>query len=343
MKAKLTYYDIERIGFYKRGQQVPEFGGIKQSLASLVNWAGDGREFEQTTTYQADPDKDIHRTFFCNWSTTPDERDGILVLWNEHPNNNGRIYGYDRRSKPGETSMVSRDFSNSKAIPGLPSYFWFATDLNILASIRLPYSYQGKGNLDRYINGFLEKFSPFKVTNRDNEIIGYSKTGTYQKDCEKVHPRFATHATKSKNIREILTAERCNITRIVKREKFSDELKDRRQFHEKFFSGLTGSTPKNKGDTTITQILSYTPSEEELEEILSKHENHDLPREVADIGFYLKNNKKIMLSGATLSTSEEISLPEIDDAMHSPTEVISALPGIRKNLSLATDAEGNSQ
>lgn len=343
MRAKITYYDIERFGFYKRGQQLPGFGGIRQSLPSLVKWASDSREFEQTTTYQADPDKDVYRTFFCNWSTSPDGRDAILVLWNEHPNNNGKIYGYDKRNRPGETRMVSRDFSNSKAIPGLPSYFWFATDLNILASIRLHYSCQGKGNLDRYINGFLEMFSPYKVANPNNETIGYSKTGTYEKDCEKFHPRFVAHATKNKDIRELLMAERSNITRMVKKETFNDEVKDRRQFHERFFSGLTGTTPKSRGNTTITQILSYTPSEEELEEMLCKHENHDFPREVADIGFYLKNNKKIMLSGTTLSTSEEISLPDIDDAMHSPAELLNALPGIRNHLLLPTNTKGDSE
>jgi len=334
MKAKLTFYNIDKLGFYKRGLRVPEFGGGEQSLSDLVKWAKDGRGFENTTTFQPDPEKDVYRTFFCNWGASADKRDGILVLWNEHPNNDGKIYGYDTRSRPGSTHMVSRDFSGSRAIPGLPSYFWFATDLNILASIRLHYSYQGKGNLDRYINGYLANFSPYRVKGADGEIIGYSKTGAYQSNCDKVYPRFATHATKNTNIREVLLSQRSEITKIVKRETFSDTVEDRRQDHERFFSGLTRSTPSNKGETTITQIMNYTPTETELEEIISKYENHDLPREVTDVGFYLKSNKKIMLSGITFSTSEDINIPEINNAMHSPEQLLNALPEIRNRLAL---------
>jgi len=76
-----------------------------------------------TTTYQANTDYDIFNTYFCSWKKNPTNKDSVLILWNEVPNDNGKIYGMKPSEKPGTTTMLYTDFGSTEAIPGLPSYF----------------------------------------------------------------------------------------------------------------------------------------------------------------------------------------------------------------------------
>ena len=59
LEAKVKFFDIKKCGYYLRGNDSPVVSNLIDSLQKLALWARDGREFVNTSTYEADHDNDI--------------------------------------------------------------------------------------------------------------------------------------------------------------------------------------------------------------------------------------------------------------------------------------------
>ncbi len=329
--AYIKFFDIKKCGFYSRGAADPVFGDINQSLTQLTNWARDGRDFVNTTTYESDPENDLLSTYFCDWQGNPVTQDSVLILWNETPNNNGTVYGMPPRSRPGDTAMLTTEFEGD-AIPGMPSYFWFIPEHNLMASIRFQHSIAGKANAERYLNSYLWNKSPYRILNAESEVIGFSESGNFEEGCEKLHPKFVAMVRKNHQLIDYLLENRSRITRMIKRETLSYQSRDDRNIIERVFSDLLNNAPVFTEDRTINHTMQFRPTEQQLEQIVNNYDNLGPNSPIKDVGFILNTNEQIMLSGVSLSVEEELQVDRLENEIISADLLLNALSRSRGRL-----------
>lgn len=332
LEARIKFFDIKKCGFYLRGNDTTEFSGLNDILHKLNRWSGDGREFVNTTTYEADPDNDLRNTYFCNWHKNEVNGDSILILWNEVPNDNGVIYGMNPMDRPGNTDMLTTGFGNTPAIPGFPSYFWFVPEKNVFATIRFSHSVQGKNNLDCFLNGFLANKSPFRVLNEEGAVIGYSENGQSTDQSSRIHSKFHALGRKQEELEAELLTNLHKIRRIIKRESLEYTVEDDRKTLERVFSGLLGNTPTFNQMRTITHELQFEPTEQQLRQIISNYAELNTASSIRNAGFIYNDGKRVMLNGTSVAFSAEINANREDNQIITPQSLLTAITSQRQDL-----------
>lgn len=332
LEAKVKFFDIKKCGYYLRGNDSPVVSNLNDSLLKLALWARDGREFVNTSTYEADPDNDLRNTYFCDWHKNEINGDSLLILWNEVPNDNGVIYGMAPMEQPGNTAMLTTGFGDTPAIPGFPSYFWFVPEKNVFATIRFAHSVQGKSNLDHYLNGFLANKSPYRVLNDEAEVIGYSPDGRPNQNSARTHSKFYALGRKQEELEAELLTNINKIRKIVKKETLSYTVEDDRRSLERVFSGLLGNTPTFNQPRSILHELQFEPSEAQLRQIISNYAELNSASSIRNAGFVYNNGKRIMLSGVSVAFSAEIDARRDDNQIITPQNLLAAITVQRQDL-----------
>lgn len=326
LDVRVRFFDIKKAGIYSWGGSEPAFSNISDMLVKAYKWAKDGRDFSATTTYEPEPDKDILRTFFCDWARDNTEKDSVLILWNEIPNDNGVIYGMSPSKKPGEKSMMTTGFGKIPAIPGFPSYFWFIPERNIFASIVFEHSIQGKGNLDRFLKGYLENRSPYRVKNEKGKVIGYSKDGKESENHEELYAWFKSVTASREGIEKELEANIGRIRRMIKRETLYYQVEDQRKTIERFFSGLTKETPIFNDGRNVNHEIAFKPNINQLREIINNFsESTKTSGSIKNVGFIFNDNTRIMLNGSSASLRYELDLLHNENQILDPKKVLKQL------------------
>lgn len=332
LEAKIKFFDIKKCGFYLRGNDQTQFSGMSDILQKMNQWARDGREFVNTTTYEADPDNDLRNTYFCNWHKNEINGDSILILWNEVPNDNGVIYGMNPMERPGSTDMLTTGFGSTPAIPGFPSYFWFVPEKNVFATIRFNHSVQGKKNLDCFLNGFLANKSPYRVINGDDAVIGYSTNGQPTGQSARIYSKFHSLGRKQEELEVELLTNLHRIRRIIKRETLQYTVEDDRKTLERVFSGLLGNTPTFNQARTITHELQFEPTEQQLRQIIINYAELNEADAIRNVGFIYNNGKRVMLNGTSVAFSAEINASREDNQIVTPQALLAAITSQRQDL-----------
>lgn len=332
LEAKVKFFDIKKCGFYLRGSDQTHFSNLNDILQKLSLWAGDGREFVNTTTYEADPDNDLRNTYFCNWHLNQVNGDSILILWNEVPNDNGVIYGMNPMDMPGSTSMLTTGFGNTPAIPGFPSYFWFVPERNVFATLRFTHSIQGKKNLDHYMNGYLANKSPYRVVNEAQVITGYSATGLHTPQSDRTTSKFYALGRKQEELEAELLTNLNKIRKIIKKETLQYTVEDDRRTLERVFAGLLGNSPTFNHARTITHELQFEPSEQQLRQIISSYSEMNTSSNIRNVGFVYNDGRRIMLNGASVSFSAQINATREENQILTPQSLLTAITSQRQDL-----------
>ncbi|AEG02861.1 hypothetical protein [Methylomonas methanica] len=332
LEAKIKFFDIKKCGFYLRGNNQTEFSGLSDTLQKLSLWGGDGREFVNTTTYEADPDNNLRNTYFCNWHRNDVNGDSILILWNEVPNDNGVIYGMNPMDRPGNTSMLTTGFGNTPAIPGFPSYFWFVPERNVFATIRFNHSVQGKKNLDHFLNGFLANKSPYRVVDKEGTVVGYSANGQLSERSGRVHSKFHALGRKQEELEAELLTNLHKIRRIIKRETLQYTVEDDRRTLERVFSGLLGNTPTFNQARTISHELQFEPTEQQLRQIINNYAELNSSSSIRNAGFIYNDGKRVMLNGANVAFVAEINTQREENQIVTPQSLLTAITSQRQAL-----------
>ncbi|WP_157369276.1 hypothetical protein [Algicola sagamiensis] len=334
MEAKIKFYKITRCGYYERGSSVPTFGSVKEVLKQLYNWGNDGRSIVNTSCYESDTSEGQFNTYYCSSCANPKNEDVVLVLWGESPNNDNVIYGIEPLNQPGSTSLLTTDFGSKEAIPGTPSYFWFIPEKGLFATVVFDHSQPGKSNLERYITGFLENKSPYVIKNDSNEIIGFSKSQTNTTEQKTIYPRFNTQILKNKKLDKLLLLNIHNITRLIKKENLDYSVEDHRDMIEKIMDKLCtkGKDHKHRQKRTINHELQFSPTETELTQIIENFHKLYQDGQIKDVGFRLNTGKAIMLTGAYVTSDEQLELNWKPHSIVPPKELMGALTKIRGRL-----------
>ena len=332
LEAKIKFFDIKKCGYYLRGRDSAVVSDLDDTLQKLASWARDGREFVNTSTYQADPDNDLQNTYFCDWHKNELNGDSLLVLWNEVPNDNGVIYGMSPMEQPGSTAMLTTGFGNVPAIPGFPSYFWFVPEENVFASIKFGHSIQGKSHLDSYLNGFLANKSPYRVLDHDDKVIGYSANGEPSTNSASTHSKFYAIGRKQEELETELLTNIHKIRKIVKRESLEYTVEDDRRTLERVFSGLLGNTPTFIQPRSISHELQFEPSVQQLQQIINNYAQLNTASSIRNVGFVYNNGKRIMLSGVSVAFTAELNARREDNQIITPQALLSAITAQRQDL-----------
>lgn len=332
LEAKIKFFDIKRCGYFLRGEAAPSLSNVGDILQKLNVWANDGREFVNTTCYQPDPDNDLLSTYFCGWNQNLTTKDSLLILWNQVPNDNGVIYGMNPLAPPGGTSMLATDFGNTPAIPGAPSYIWFVPSKNVFATIRFTHSVQGKGNLDHYLNGFLQNKSPYRVEDKDGKVVGYSLSGQTTQNSSRLHPKFEAYGRKQEELETELLTNIHKITKIIKRETLLYTVDSDKSIFERVFSKLLSNTPSFTQPRAISHELQFSPTESELKQIIKNFGELGQDTFIKNAGFVYKDGKTIMLTGANVAFSHQFNISREENQLISAKDLLAAITLERTDL-----------
>lgn len=332
LEARVKFFDIKKCGYYLRGSDTPEFSSIIDVLQKLSDWASDGKELVNTTTYQPDPDNDLLNTYFSGWRQNETTGDSLLILWNEVANDNGVIYGLNPLEAPGNTSMLTTGFGNRPAIPGFPSYFWFVPEREVFATIKFVHSIQGKSNLDHYINGFMENKSPYRVINDEGTVCGYSLNGQETANSSRMYSKFYALGRKQEELEAELLTNLHKIRRIVKRESLRYTTQDDRDLIERVFSGLLNNAPEFHQSRTITHELQFQPSEVQLRQILNNFSDLNSTSSIRNAGFIYNDGRRVMLKGTSVSFAADINVNRENNEIVDPRELLRAITNQRGDL-----------
>ncbi|ENO1849205.1 TPA: hypothetical protein RQL23_003242 [Vibrio vulnificus] len=334
----VKFYQVHKCGYYQRGVNTAVLSSVEDTLIKLKQWATDGKEFVNTTTYQAMAQRDLYNTYFNDSAHSDVSGDHVLVLWNEVPNDNGVIYGKKPLEHPGSTDMLTTGFDDENVIPGLPSYFWFIPEYNAFASLKFQHSYAGKKNLDYYLNGFLRNKAPYRVRSPEDpqKIIGFSVDANYHEDSPKLYPNFEAVGMKNEDVVNSLLQNLGRITKMIKREELSYLNPDNREWHERlfggFFFGLTEETPEfGPQNRIITHELQFRPSEVQLREIVRNFNNsNDIS--LRNVGFQYNDGTRVMLSGTSISNETRLRVTRSDNESISARNLLDAIIADRATL-----------
>lgn len=333
-EVKFKFYNVEKCGYYHYGEKEVAFSSLSDTLVKLAAWAGDGREFINTETYEAAPDEDILRTLFCGFAVDSHSQDAVLVLWNETNNDDGKIYGINPMEKPGSNKMLSAEFE-SETIPGFPSYFWFIPAKKLCASIKFDHSRIGKTNLDHYIRGYLQFKSPYKLLVGDDKVVAYAQDGKSSDSQGRTKPYFLLSELKQLDLEAELLENFDKITKIIQTQKLQYQLPNDKTFLEIFWDKIDklvsddDETGDDLGLTTVRQVtqeLSFKPTKKCIEKVLKSYQDQTMSPSVSRIGFGYGDGTRIMLNGTN------VSFKEVLDISYNQNTIISA----RKLLSLLT-------
>lgn len=332
LEAKIQFFDINKFGFYLRGGERPVFGACSNTLENLNDWATDGRSFENTKCYEENNDSDILNTYFCGFDKNEITEDCVLVLWNEVANDNGVVYGMNPSSTPGDESMLTTDFGDVPAIPGAPSYFWFIPSINSFATIKFMHSVNGKGNLDRYLNGFMCNKSPCRVLNSDGSVVGFSPNGQETNNSSKVYSKFSAKRKTNKPLEAELLSNLEIITKVVKKEVLQYAVESHRTPLENMFRGILDSTPTLTQDRDIIHELQFKPSESQLRSMFQKYSDLDSDSTIKNIGFVYNNGRRVMLNSIDVNFTVDLIIQRESDKIISADRLLSAITRQREDI-----------
>jgi hypothetical protein len=308
-KAKITFYDINRCGYYKRGEDYPEFGDTKSLLINLKDWAKQNdMTLEQTCTYEIGDHKPEYRTFCFDLIVNPSNNSFLLTTWNELPSSSNKFAAVMGHDPVGRVKVNLTDVPKN-SIPGYATYFWFIPCKDLIAAIQFQHNYNGRENMEAYMRGFLAKFSMNVVTSpkdHDTIVLGYKKDDDLSPDSS-LSPQFKSMLHRRKGPVEYIRSNLKNIRKIIRKEIISFDLEDKRVFWQKALQRMGVSQPQvpDKASEKIKIEMNYSPLEDELEEMINFWQtNENIGDKWDDLGFKMEGETEIRWLSHCLAKSE---------------------------------------
>lgn len=278
--ATVSFYCIEECGYYQRGNSNPSFGRSVDVFADLYSWlTTPGLTLKESQTFiKANNDESLPIYRYRVGQTQNNEL--ILVMWNEVETAEGKF-----ASIPANATINSGHISTSNIpqnnIPGFPTYFWFLPSSNRFATIQFGNRKKGTPTLQKYLQGFLERFSMWveyagtETRSFDAEIVGYKNENVTFQNGE-VHPKFKYSLIKKRGEVDYIRANREKITKVIRKDRFENIVENGRNRLLNSFLSRLGLPHQNSIETIDSNFkfeVGMTPSQEDLESIISSWEN----------------------------------------------------------------------
>lgn len=266
--VQIKFYDVE-CGFFKHGEDDPEFGALPETLNELHQWV-DGKALRDTQT-SGDGDTGEMIPMYCfDMNRSTETGDYFLTMFLEVPSTEGNVASVDPNDTVGDATITANEIRQGE-IPGYPVYFWFLPDDDLLATVRVDtQSRNGRKQLNRYMLDFLKYFSRYGVhspgaTERSRNIIGYTERGGNADDAQSYYMRFNSSLVPVDGPIDEIRQRRPEIRKVVR----------------KLYIG-SGQDPadtsiwpwRDQGDyeepIKVRQEVSIEPKEDELENMIKQ-------------------------------------------------------------------------
>ncbi|MBF8449489.1 hypothetical protein [Aeromonas dhakensis] len=302
MNGTLQYYNIYKLGIYKKGSDQELFESSELIINSLIDWFNSRPNLVNTSTKVAE--KTTGQINVYCYDITGQNGEYVIILWNELTNAENEILTVRKDSKPGKAKVKS-GVNSKDDIPGLPSYYWISLNNGFVATIAFDHAITSLAALKNYITSYVQSYSEFAITHEedDNKVIGYRHP---ENDGELGYFKFELKRKIDELTIEELTEKYDRITKIVRRIKKSavnTELKG--FFHNLASNAINRGIPDNK-DANVEIELDFTPAtQQDFLNIVDAYKKQITdPERYNNLGFVIKgeNGKKIFLDGKHLRT-----------------------------------------
>lgn len=291
--ARVTFYSVAKCGFYKRGEKQPSFGGLADTFQQLADWSN-GLELSLTKLLDPGIDADTMPVYVLEM--VPCGTGWVLACWNEVPSADGNITSVSKNSIVGAPQVHLNELVEN-SIPGYATYFWVIPELNVIASIKFSDFTTGLRAMSGYISDFLTLESKYAIDANDVEdqpyIAGYTDKEDNVPTAAK--PRFKLIAFSKKGRRAYLLENHDKIKKVLRVGRVTlENVVDRTTF-QSLVRFLRGDPTRHQdievGVRSARVELQFTPSEEELMEMIAADDADDDGSRWEDLGFELNGEE----------------------------------------------------
>jgi hypothetical protein len=308
--SRITFYNIDQCGYYKRRCNDPEFGDLSEILNDLWKWVNsNGMKLGQTCTYEIGDYSPGYRTFCFDLVKDKATNTYLLTTWNEVPSSANKVASAKSLDPVGQAGINLTELPDD-AIPGYGTYFWFLPEKKLLTTIQFQHNFNGRDNLEVYLQGFLAKFSSYVVMEQSNN--GESNILGYRKNCSRepnnsLSPKFKSRLYKKAGQIDFIKNNYIRIRKIIRKETINFSVERELALWQTLLKGIGISNPTSS-DTESERFkfeLNHTPSENELEDIIDSWESNERSlTKWNDLGFKLEGETKPRWLSHSLARSE---------------------------------------
>ncbi|WP_295755977.1 hypothetical protein [Undibacterium sp.] len=341
-EVKVSFYNIDRCGFFQRSNSEPLFSSIADVLTQLATWTS-GVDLSKTKILDANPDKgypvyllDIHKTG-SEW---------VFATWNEVPASETGVASVSSNSKVGTPEVHMNEIAPN-SIPGYATYFWVLPDEKLLATLQFQHKVNGQKQMQNYIHSFMSHYMSYAVIDVDApdeyRVIGYTDPND-GKVKSNVRANFKTAAYVKTGPVEFILKCHASIKKVVRRGHVNINSVSDRKIWQSFIQFVRGN--KNNAYQLINQSLyvelEYQPELDELKRMIEV-EIKEIRADVRDdIGFIMEGDasKIHWISKAGAYGNVELEIDRVDEESIKLESLLSALNANKRKIMsfLETDA-----
>jgi hypothetical protein len=327
----LTFYRIDKCGYYARRQTTPAFGTVDEIFDDLGTWI---RDKELGDTCPFGPNYHGFLGTYCFNLTKHSNGDFLFVTWNTTPNSNGRVASVDPRSTVG-SPIVDLTTLPPNFIPGYPTYFWILPNQSIMATITFQHALNGQSAVQRLVRNFAAKFSRFVATrdddNDDADIVVDGYRDSIGGEIRHLYPRFRTKLIRNRTRLAELRDNHTSIRRIVRKSTISTDNDADRSLWQDFLLNLGMDSRQNVRPIEIKYEIKLTPSADDFDQIVTTFEK--LPnRDWDDVGFVFEGGETQWLSSTIARENLTLDVERENAEIASPEALIDQLVTRRRDL-----------
>ncbi|CAI1947599.1 Uncharacterised protein [Serratia marcescens] len=332
--ATITFYKIQKCGYYLYGADVAAFGDCLDLLTDLHNWAG-GKTLKQTKTYEANDD--VLPAYLLDVKRNGDNF--VLLLWNEVPSTDQNVPSVEEDARFGTGPAVILNAIQQGSIPGFATYFWFVPSKGLVASIKLNHAVTGQRAMQCYLHNFLRQSSnrvmAEAVVQEDgtHEVVikGYKANPTDAHLPKKRHyPQFVTGLVKNPGKHDIIKQNANNISKVEKVVELDLAKADELSLWQKLLVEMKISQPQNPGASTkIRYEISPELDLTDIDDMIADwNANGDINS--CDYGFKFKGDQQMYwLSRSLARTKFPLDLDRQDAEFVTSDSLLTELIGKR--------------
>ncbi|MCH7274381.1 hypothetical protein MMZ06_31615 [Burkholderia gladioli] len=327
--VKITFYKIDKCGYYPWGGKQASFGGIADTFDQLHQWSA-GMPLSLTKLFDEGGANDETMPVYLA-GIVPHGKEWVFATWNETPAHKGGVASISRDSTVGSPEVHINEIAEN-SIPGFATYFWAIPDKRLIASIRFVHNISGQPAMRSYIERFLARESRYVVAEKnelnENIIVGYAKDG---KTVDAVlNPKFTTFAFVKNGQRQYILNNVARIKRVMRRSHLTVQNAVQREQWQGLVSFLKGKRPNTQpvvSDKSVFVEMEYQPTEAELKEIFKMEDDEENKRTWDDVGFKFQGegSKEYWLRRALASESFSIPVKRTNEEIVDLEELATSL------------------
>lgn len=283
-RVSVTFFSVTQCGFYRYGEDAPEFGNLSEVLRHLAEW-GQGRSLWQTRLADAGENVD-HMPVYLLGVRELQNGDFVFATWNEVPQEDGNVISIGMDTRVGEAPEIHSNEIVENTIPGYATYYWAVPHRGVVATVRVDSRVAAKNAMTEYVRRFMATESAYIRTGGDDEIIGYGPLQEGDDWVIKARARFKMHPYSKEGQLDFIRHNRASIFRVHKIARLDGTKPVDENFFQSVIRFMSGDERRQVGfDKKISVALDFTPTPDELEDIIDAQLDDVGAERWEDVGF----------------------------------------------------------